>query len=101
MYLSSLQEPPGETSFVTEGSEASFVTAASHAAPAGSVVSELDYASLDDEAEEDFHYETVHGQVSLHDWLCICCLVCRSSISVRARDIAAGRCAHEGFTQTV
>ena len=63
MSLLSFQEPPGEASFVTEGSEASFVTAASHAAPAGSVVSDLEYASLDDEAEEDFHDETVHGQV--------------------------------------
>lgn len=50
---------------MTEGSEASFVTAASHAAPARSVVSDLEYASLDDEAEEDFQNEAAYGQVRL------------------------------------
>lgn len=65
LSLSRLQEPPGEASFVTEGSEASFVTAASHAAPARSVVSDLEYASMEDETEEDFRNEAAYGQVRL------------------------------------
>ena len=68
LSLSWLQELPGEASFVTEGSEASFVTATSHAAPAGSVVSDLEYASLIDEAEDELQNEAVYGQVRL-EWL--------------------------------
>ena len=50
LFFSWLQEP-SEASFVPESSEVSFVTAVSYAGPAASVVSELDYAGWDEEAE--------------------------------------------------
>lgn len=60
-----LPQEPGEGTFVAEGSEASFVTAASHAVPAGSVVSDLEYASLDDEADDEPEHEALYNQVRL------------------------------------
>ena len=78
--LSWLQEA-GEVSVVTEGSEASFATAVSHAAPAGSVVSDLEYASLDDEVGDDLQNEAVYGQVS-REWLAshVLSYVCQASV---------------------
>lgn len=60
-----LPQEPGEAPFAAEGSEASFVTAASQAVPAGSVVSDLDYASLDDEADDEVQHEALYNQVRL------------------------------------
>lgn len=46
-----------------ESSEESFLTAASHAAPAASLVSDLDYASLEDESDEENRDEALQQQV--------------------------------------
>lgn len=47
-----------------ESSEESFVTAASYAAPAASVVTDLDYASLEDESDDENRNEALQQQVS-------------------------------------
>ncbi|KAL3150491.1 hypothetical protein ABBQ32_000312 [Trebouxia sp. C0010 RCD-2024] len=53
---------PSESAFVAESSEESFVTAASHAAPAASVVTDLDYASLEDESDDENRNEALQQQ---------------------------------------
>ena len=51
---------------MAEGSEASFVSAVSRAAPGGSVVSDVEYASLaDDAAIEEEQEAYLHAQVDL------------------------------------
>lgn len=65
LIQSFLPQEPGEAPFVADGSEASFVTAASGAVPAGSVVSDVEYASLDDEADDELQNEALYNQVRL------------------------------------
>ena len=53
----------GQDEFEAEGSEASFVSAVSHAAPAGSVASDADFASLMDEFPDDFDLQSATSVV--------------------------------------
>lgn len=73
LIQSFLPQESAEAPLVAEGSEASFVTAASHAVPAGSVVSDLEYASLDDEADDEVQNEALYNQVSFSDKTSLCC----------------------------
>ncbi len=52
-----------EEAYEAEASEGSFVSAVSRAAPAGSVVSDMEYASVVDEPLDDLD-ETIHDVVS-------------------------------------
>ena len=62
------------TAFLPEGSEGSFVSAASRAAPTGSVVSDMEYASVVDDATVDEEQDNAsYQEVRLYLWLFVFC----------------------------